>query len=82
MCKEQGYNGVRLVIKVHSMYRLNLEGFQKYLSGTVAVTSPRWIVNSFAVLLSALLCGFNFHKDEFWMTLYLSHIITKRTKWF
>ncbi len=74
MCKEQAYIGVRLVIEVHSMWGPKMEGFQDFLTSIVAVSNPRGIVNSFAVLLSALLCGFDFHKDEFLMTNCTCHI--------
>lgn len=63
------------------MYGLNLEGFQKYLTGIVAVNSPRGIVSSFAVLLSALLCGFNIHKDEFLMTNCTCHIYSLKEQY-
>lgn len=71
MCKEQGYIGVTLVIKVQSMWGPKMEGF---LTGIVAVYNPRGIVSSFAVLSSALLCGVDLHKDEFLMINCTCHI--------
>lgn len=74
MCKEQGYIGVRLVIEVHSMWGPRMEGLQDFLSGIVVVSNPRGIVSSFAVPSSALLCGFDLHKDEIFMTNCTCHI--------